>query len=59
MGRSMRHRLVGMVEVEGLCLVFVQPQQPGSHQRDQRRLAASGGYIQTPWMLMQLRMIQG
>ena len=52
------HRLVGVVEVEHRRLDSSSRNNP-ARTRAIRRLAASGGYIQTPWMLMQLRMIQG
>ena len=54
----MRDGVVGMVEIEGHDLVTVQPQQSGRISPT-RRMAASGGYIHAPWIVMQLRMIQG
>jgi len=54
----MRDGVVGVVQVEGRSFETVQPQEPGAI-RLTRPVVACGGYIHTPWMLMQFRMIHG
>ena len=54
----MRDGVVGVVQVEGGSFETVQPQEPGANQVDQTD-GGLGGYIHTPWMLMQFRMIHG
>ena len=55
---ALAHGLIDVVEVEIRRRIFVEPQQPCT-TNPIRRVAASGGYIQTPWMEMELRMSQG
>ena len=47
---------VDVVQIERRNVEIVEPQVPGSNEPGMRTVAA-GGFIRTPWLMMQLRMI--